>query len=321
MKKVLILFGRSNWEKSVPFSNKEYQYSYEYFYSLCKEQGIQMYRASYEWYNYDKHIFSHAWIFEGKGGKWKKVSQITPDLIYDKTKARMELYYKKELIQNHYPFINDLHFTRIVNDKLITSLIFSLWSKKSWIANNKGELSKILPYIPSEKVVLKSILGSGGEDVQVRDKNTIASIDLFNTPTLAQEFIDSSSGIPGICNGMHDLRLVCVNEKIIYAYIREPKKGSYLANLAQGGTLTIVPKNKLPITLFPIMNYINEIFTTWNPRVYSIDFMFDQHHHPWIVELNGMPGLYFTPKEKPYMIEMYQELLEMFKKKLEMSHA
>ena len=57
MKKVLILYGRSDWRKSKPFKNKQYQYSYEYFYDLCKRNKIQMYRASYEWYDYEKNVF------------------------------------------------------------------------------------------------------------------------------------------------------------------------------------------------------------------------------------------------------------------------
>jgi len=131
-----------------------------------------------------------------------------------------------------------------------------------------------------------------------------------------QEFIDSSKGVPGVSHYLHDLRLVCVNEQIIYSYIREPKAGSFLANLAQGGRLIIVPRKKLPASLFPIIKQANEIFATFSPRIYSIDFMFDEKKKPWVVELNSMPGLYFTPEEKPYMIEMYQALLGIFQKKL-----
>src|SRR5665647_3187384 len=124
MKKVMILFGKSDWKKSKPFSNKDYMYSYEYFYDICKNGGIQMYRASYEWFDYKKNIFKHAWIFEGKGGKWKKVNNIKPDLVYDKTKARAEVYFKKELIGTKYPFINKLTFTQLIDDKLTVSLLF-----------------------------------------------------------------------------------------------------------------------------------------------------------------------------------------------------
>jgi glutathione synthase/RimK-type ligase-like ATP-grasp enzyme len=131
-----------------------------------------------------------------------------------------------------------------------------------------------------------------------------------------QEFIDSSLGVPGISSGLHDLRLVFVNNKLIYSYIRKPQKGSFLANLSQGGSLVIIPSKKLPQSLFPIVKYVQQTFATFNPKIYSIDFMFDKKKRPWIVELNSMPGLFFTPAEKKFMFAMYKELLRIFKKSL-----
>lgn len=316
MKKVMILFGKSNWEKAKPFANEEYQYSYEYFYDLCKENGIQMYRASYQWYDYDKHIFKYAWIYEGENGNWKKVENIVPDLIYDKTKSRMEVYYKKELIGEKYPFINDLNFTKIVDDKFVTSLIFPQWSKKSHLIKSQAQLEKILPELKTAKIVIKPLSESGGKGVHIIEKTDFARIDLSGE-NIVQEFIDSSGGVPGVSESTHDLRLVFVGDKLIYAYIREPKKGSLLANLAQGGKLIIVPKEKLPISLQLIVSQVNESFNSFPNRIFAVDFMFDENKTPWIVELNSMPGLFFTPEEKPYMIEMYQELLNVFNKTLE----
>ncbi|MFZ2225879.1 MAG: hypothetical protein WA064_04695 [Candidatus Moraniibacteriota bacterium] len=318
MKKVMILFGKSDWRKAKPFSNKEYMYSYEYFYDICKKGGIQMYRASYEWYDYKNHIFRHAWIFEGKGGKWKKVDNIKPDLIYDKTKARMEVYYKKELMREHYPFINDLNFTQLIDDKLTISLLLERWCKKNWVINNKADLKKFLPNIKTSLAVLKPMIESGGKGIQILTKKKLLEKSTIDRPYILQEFVDSSSGVPGVSYGMHDLRLVFVNNKIIYTYIREPQKDSFLANLSQGGRLFIVPKDKLPKSLRPIISYANRLFKTFEPRIYSIDLMFDKKKRPWIVELNSMPGLFFTPEEKPYMLEMYASLLAIFRQKLEL---
>lgn len=317
MKKVLILYGRSNWKKSRPFENKDYQYSYEYFYDLCQKHGIQMYRASYQWYDDNKNLFKYAWIFEEKNAKWRRVKNIKPDLIYDKTKARLEVYYKKEMIAKNYNFINNLDFTQLIDNKFTTSLLFHKWSKKCWLINSKKELIKVLPKINTGRIVLKPLLESGGKDIQILSKREAVSKFTIDKTYLAQEFIDSSSGVPGVSKKMHDLRLVLINDKIIYSYIREPHKGSFLANLAQGGSLKIVPTKKLPLSIFPIINFANNIFETFIPRIFSIDFMFDKKGRPWVVELNSMPGLYFTPKEKPYMVKMYKELLKLFKEKLD----
>jgi len=319
MKKVLILFGKSNWRKSRPFENKDYQYSYEYFYSLCKENGIQMYRASYKWYDYEKNIFKYAWIYEDKNAQWKRVLNIKPDFIFDKTKARLEVYYKKELIAKKYQFINNLEFTQLIDNKFLNSMLFEKWSKKSWLANSKEELKTILPKIKTSRVVLKPLMESGGKDVIILSKKEVLKKKIAKQLWLVQEFIDSSRGIPGFSKGVHDLRLVFVNEKLLYALMREPAKGKLLANLAQGGSLTIVPLKKIPKSVNPLIKQANQLLETFNPRIYSIDFMFDEKKRPWVVELNSMPGLYFTPEEKPYMVRMYLEMLKVFKKKLEIT--
>jgi glutathione synthase/RimK-type ligase-like ATP-grasp enzyme len=277
-----------------------------------------MYRASYEWYDYKNHIFKNAWTFDAKEGEWKKVHDIKPDLIFDKTKASMEAYYKKELISKNFTFVNNLNFTRILDDKLITSLIFDKWSKKCWLVNNQKKLKSLLPKIKSQKFVVKPISESGGKDVQIMDKEEALGKIIFGDDYIIQEFIDSSSGVPGISTStsMHDLRLVFVNETVSYSYLREPEEGSYLANLSQRGSLTIVPPEKLPASLAPIIRYANKTFETFTSRIYSIDLMFDENDKPWIIELNSMPGLYFTDQEKPFMIELYKQIIKVFQKKL-----
>lgn len=315
MKKILILFGKSNWKNAQPFSNKDYQYSYEFFYTLCKQNGIQMYRASYEWYDYKNHFFKHAWIYNGPGGNWSRVDHVSPDLIYDKTKGRAEVYYKKELIRNNFPIINDLTFTQIIDDKFLTGLIFAKWSKENHIVRSPEELASCINKILTPIAVLKPVSDSGGKGVQIFQKNTLSEIS-FHGEYILQEFIDSSHGVPGVKTGLHDLRLVFVNDDLIYAYIRNPQPNSYLANLAQGGSLTIVPQEKIPHSLTPIIEHAQKIFSSFNPKIYTIDIMFDEKEQPWVVELNSMPGLYFTPEEKPSMEKMYATLLTVFQDKL-----
>ena len=213
----------------------------------------------------------------------------------------------------NYSFINNQLFTRLIDDKFTTSLIFEKWSKKNWLIKNKEELKKILPKIKTSKIVIKPLMESGGNGVQILTKKEATKKANVQEIKLVQEFINSSKGVPGVSTSMHDLRVVMINEKIIYAYIREPQKGSYLANLAQGGSLKIVPNENLPKTILPIVDFANTAFASFRPRIFCIDFMFDENKKPWIVELNSMPGLFFTPEEKTSMLKMYTELLRVFK--------
>lgn len=317
MKKVLILFGKSNWRKSRPFSNKKYMYSYEYFYDLCKKNGIQMYRASYQWYNFEKKVFSHAWIFEEKGGVWSKVENIKPDLIFDRTKPNLEQRLNVDNISVDFEVFNNTEFTKIIDNKLNTSLLFSKWSKKNFIVNKNDDLERIMKKIKSRKIVLKPIDQSGGANVIIGEKKYVAEkikkekIKINNW--IIQEFIDSSKGIPGIMKGIHDLRIVLVNDDVAYSYFRKPAEGSLLANIAQGGAMEIIPIEKIPNSIFSILERAKDIFSGFENKLYTIDLMFDEDGKPWIVELNSMPGMYFEPGQEKTRESFYLKLLELFK--------
>ena len=41
--------------------------------------------------------------------------------------------------------------------------------------------------------------------------------------------------------------------------------------------------------------------------------MFDEKQFPWIVELNTMPGLYFSPDQTQWMKKIYLKLIKLFK--------
>jgi len=165
-------------------------------------------------------------------------------------------------------------------------------------------------------VVIKPLDESEGKDVQILKAESAISKSKIRVGKnyIVQEFIDSSRGVPGLNKNTHDLRVVIVDNKIIYSHIREPRKDSYLSNLSQGGTLTAIPTENIPKSLCPIISFANHLFRTFNPCVYSIDFMFDRHNRPWIVELNSMPGLLIHPGKELLMQKMYEELIKIFKK-------
>ncbi|PIR73654.1 MAG: hypothetical protein COU40_01395 [Candidatus Moranbacteria bacterium CG10_big_fil_rev_8_21_14_0_10_35_21] len=310
MKKVLILFGSKSWKTKGPFSDLKYQSCYENLYSLASKNGVALYRASYQWYDHKNNIFKYAWTF--KNGVWERASEIKPDLIYDKTSFRMETNLFKEKISENYPIINDPLFTSIADNKFITSLLFPEYSKRCYLLTSSADLKKSTALIKGTRIVLKPLSESGGKGVQIIHKKQLESI-LIKQPLLAQEFINSSNGIVGIMKGTHDLRTVFINNKLIYSYIRQPKKDSLLANLAQGGTMFIIKNNQLPKSIFPVFKKVASTFSQFENTVYTIDFMFDKSQKPWIIELNSMPGMYFPKEEEKCMEKTYLELIKLFK--------
>jgi len=313
MQKILILYGRSVWENNEPFDNEKYKHCYEYFYEMAQKQGIDMYRASYQWYDADKKIFTHAWTF--KDGSWQRTENIKPDLIHDKTASRLETHYFKDKLKKDYRILNDPEFTMLAANKFFTSLMFPQYFKKYYRIQNNNDLKKASDKITGDKIVIKPANGSGGKDVQIIDKTDLEKIKITET-VIAQEFVDSSKGITGIVEGVHDLRLVFINNELIYSYTRQPAPGSLLANIAQGGTMNIVEKDQLPEKVLEISKNIQNTFEFYDPKIYTIDFIFDENQTPWVVEMNTMPGMYFSPDQKNEMDKFYGKLIETFKQVL-----
>ena len=75
---------------------------------------------------------------------------------------------------------------------------------------------------------------------------------------LLQEFIDSSIRIPGIVEGLHDIRVTTINGEPVYTFVRIPKEGSFLANVAQGGKEMPLTLDKLPNDLLKLVEKINK---------------------------------------------------------------
>jgi len=315
MKKVLILFGKKDWSRPA-FANMSSGYTlcYEYLYDLAQKHNIKLYRASYTWYDKQQSAFSYAWTFEK--GAWIRVNDIKPDLIYDKTKATPEALFFKTTELSSLPITNDVEFTNLIDNKLFTSLLFPQHTKKHHKALDMTDLKNILKRIKTSKVVLKTSSDSGGENVFILEKKDVAHTEI-PFPILAQEFIDSSHGIDGIVKSVHDLRLVFIEDELIYSYTRTPAQGSLLANLSQGGTMQIIPKNQLPTTITKLVSDVQNTLSTFQNKIYTIDIMFDENQQPWIVELNSMPGLFFSEEQYEERKKVYTTIIQLFKKMLQ----
>lgn len=313
MKKVLILFDKKRIKSNTPFEDLKYQYCYEYLYDLARENNMELFRASYEWYSFSQKIFKHAWTY--KADRWQKVKDIKPNLIYDKTRLKPDTQFFKEKIANDYIIINDPTFNLLAGNKLITSLLFPKYHKKYYKVSDREELIRALKQIKGKLIVLKPAVGSGGKGVIITEKSKACSLEIKDG-LLASEFIDSSLGIKGITLKKHDLRLVFIDDKLIYSYIRTPAEGSLLANISMGGTMQIVKEKDIPPQIYSIVKEVQHTFSFFSHKIYAIDFIFDGERRPWIVELNPMPGIYFTSDQKKWQKKMYLGIIKLFKEVL-----
>ncbi len=312
MKTVLSLYGGdSDFKTSTPPKDKKYRECYEYMYELAKKHGVRLVRASNSWYDEKKRVFKHAWTYEKEKG-WFTIGETKPDLVWDKMNASTENDEFRFVIAKAFKIINDPLFAQTINNKFLSSLFFKEFIPQTIYLDKTTDVKNVAKKIKSDKIVFKPLTKSGGSGIIIVKHNEIAKIKI-NDPYLAQEFIETDGGIKNITNDRHDLRLTFVNEKLIYAYIRTPAKGKLLANVSQGGSMAIVPIDKLPESIKPILKLNEKLFADFNPRIYTIDLMFGPKQKPYVVEMNARPGVYFYPDQKRWQDRFYMAMIDVFK--------
>ncbi len=314
MKKiVLILYTAHHAGPHTPFSDVKYQRCYETLYTLGETVGLHLCRAPLDWYDTDRDIFKKSWEFVD--GVWHISGPVKPDLVYDKTSGDSDDDSTRAVIISRYRFVDDPAFTRFASNKYEMSRRLPRHFKPYRKISSVAGLARLLKTYTGDKIVIKPIIGSGGTGVYIVSKEEALKLKL-SFPVIVQEFIDSSGGIPGLTTTYHDLRMVFIGKELVYSYIRTPKKGSFLANIAQGGSMRIIPNSKLPESLQPIISDTRDLFAVFTEKTYTIDVMFDGTGRPWVIEYNTMPGMFFPTDEKATMLRVYKRLLRELKKSL-----
>jgi D-alanine-D-alanine ligase-like ATP-grasp enzyme len=84
--------------------------------------------------------------------------------------------------------------------------------------------------------------------------------------------------------------------------------------VAQGGTMEIVKRKDVPKSVGPIIKRVQDVFRFYDPKIYTIDIIFDRQQNPWVVELNTMPGMYFYESQKKQMDRFYLGIIRAINK-------
>ncbi len=265
-----------------PFDKAMYYESYRDFTRFCAERGVDLVIVRGASTYLGDMRFSHGWRFVGN--ELIEIPEpLTADLIYNK-----ELDH--ELVTNPGDVVvNDPVFDKIARDKWLTYQAFSeLMPLTQQIdATNWRE---VLEKIPTDTVVLKPRLGTEGVGIIVKRKDALDLPSLsLNEPYIAQEFIDSSAGIPGLCESRHDLRIILFGGRPRLAFLRMPKAGGVLSNLAQGGSAKVVELADVPPEVLDATQTIDAHYRQYPSRIYTADFML-ANDRSYLIETNTRPG-------------------------------
>lgn len=225
----------------------------------------------------------HYYPLDADALTYEERGPVTVDVLYD----------KGHLAPKGVPSLNDPVVTRICESKLETFKLFGRFQPQSLEVKNQGDLKHIASLDNgSRRVVVKAPISNGGRDVIIAHVEDILSgkITLPDYPFIAQEFIETSHGIPGLVQGRHDVRVILLDGMPVGAAVRQPAEGQLLSNTNLGGSFRALKVAEVPPALLRFAKKIDARLPQ-KPRLYSADFMYDAPQDKWyLVELNSRPG-------------------------------
>lgn len=286
-----------------PFGNSVLERSYRAFSQIARSKDAEVFIARYD--AYDEAALSRAYSWNGK--KWVLEKQVSLDVVFDKFMFAEETVGLKSEIGEKLPVLNLFELEEICKDKLLTYQYFPEYVPETFLAERK----KVEESLREDgKVILKPRYGSEGAEVRL-----IESMDEFESKDdlLAQRYIEPSGKTPHLdFDGAHDFRIVLVEGEPELCYYRLNDR-SVLANVSMGGSREFIDVDELPDEVNKVVEEVSDELSSYEPAVYSIDFVFDESMRPWIVELSSKPGLAFDDDEsrerKMPLIEKTVEVL------------
>lgn len=293
-------------KKIVP---KKVKKEYEQLFTLGRKRGLNFVWTGIK--NFKRSRFCGYAYFTGK--EWKKAEAcFAPDYIIDKSFFKYSRMKKKSRFAQAAAYLNPVQLQMIASDKMLTHMIFPDFTPEAYLVHTREEMKRFLKKIKTERVVVKSPYGFGGKAVRIVTKDSAKRMKLVE-PTIVQEFIDSSKGIPGLIKGIHDLRLIFLGNKFVLGVIRTPPEGKLMSNLAQGGEAHFLQYSDIPDKVKQMARKITKTISIFPNTLYTIDFMYGNGRKPYLIEMNNNPGFDLVGETEEDVAAFFERLIEHIK--------
>ncbi len=248
-----------------------------------------------------KNRFKNAWRFEGSDHDLIPVAgPVMVDVIWNKGHLKSA---KGDCIVND-PALDDL-----CTDKWESYLLLKDIHPVTFLLKTVEDLPAALAGIEAPIVVAKPLDLEGGSGVFIGPKAEV-SAKITRFPYLLQAFVDTSGGIPGIVEGMHDFRIISLGGDVSLCNIRTPPPNEMTANVSRGGREFEVSPESIPKEALAIFNAVEEKLSRFKNRLYTADMGLDRDGQWKLFEINSKPG--FSPKETGPNTAMFHEKLADF---------
>jgi hypothetical protein len=267
MKKIAI-FCRSFEMGVEPFTSDYYWRAYRDLYFALKQRGIEAYFTTDNNSYRDYGLFDIAYTVDEDGtpADLKPVRDVRVDLVFD----------RGGFIGRNVATVNPPMVQRIGMDKIEMYKHFGEYQPFSVACNNFADVTAAFNQIDGDKIVVKEPKGfGGGKQVYIGDKQDVLKRLPERFPLLVQEFLDTSAGVPGYVDGVHDVRLSMCGGEVIGCYIRKAKEGAWHSNVSQGGHMIFFNVEETPAELREMAESVDTLFAR-HPRYFAADFMYTE---------------------------------------------
>lgn len=302
--KTIVIFTRTIDPDGYPFNDEYHWNAYQDLLLAIKARGARAFFATDSSTYRGDGKFSMAYGTDEKCAvkDFQRFENVTAGLVFEKGG-----FAASDVMVLNPPFV-----AGITASKAETYRHFAKYQPKSVICADEAQLKQAFSDMPGELIVVKEPESNGGRAVQIGPKDEVWETKPEVYPLIVQEFIDTSVGVPGYVEGIHDVRVKIGGGKIFGGMIRTPAPGEYRANLAQGGSVRHLLPDEIPAEALALAREIDCFFEKY-PRYYAIDFA--NTANGWkLIELNAKPGLSpssVSPQAARVIDELAQYLIDL----------
>ena len=294
MNKSIVTYFKES-DKNNYFGDKENEACYLELSIEIKKQGSDLFFTGGKKSRKSKGFFHNAWSFNSDGNL-ESSGSLQADSIY----------IRSSILPFNNPsslkLLNKIWINNLCDSKFATYELFEEISPETIHVENAKEWVSAINSIKGNMIVSKPQSDFGGRDVIIDTKDrVIQRMGEVEYPAIVQEFMDTSNGIPGLIDGIHDFRVLVLNGEIMYSYTRQPAKdGEYRANVALGGVMNIINNSEIPESALVLVNKVVKKIEEVGAVNYliAIDMGFTMSGEPKLIELNSKPGFDINSKHK-----------------------
>lgn len=202
--------------------------------------------------------------------------------------------------------INPTKVVDICKNKYSTYLFAPDFHAKTMLVSSDDDLRLVRLGSCGKEIALKELEGYAGKKVFVGRLEEYAGGLCY--PLIAQEFIDTRGGAPGLTDGPHDLRVALINGKVMHGLLRQPPSGSLKSStVSDGGSSKALFVDEIPKDVIGIAEELDKRLDMEGPRLFCADFGYNGKE--WkLFEMNSSPSLAHRSVDGPAADE-YLEIL------------